>query len=240
MLRRIKTTLVNGKPIVDLPARLVNIVDCEFDQVEREFYNSVEQKVQSSLEKLQQGDINKAYTSVLVLLLRMRQSESTAYSLPRTDCDGRTACNHPALISKDYKNDQEAVEPKSASQNDNEEEEDGDDLAGLLAGLAIARKPCQICQKPLIPDNTWRDDVCVECEDVYKAARKAAADPDYGLPPHSSKTRMIVKLLKDIEGRGEGEKTIIFSQFTSMLDLIEPFLRREGLKFVRCGCSFRL
>ena len=75
MLRRTKTTEINGKPIVDLPPRNVNIVDCEFDPVEREFYNSVEQKVQSSLEKLQQGDINKAYTSMLVLLLRMRQSE---------------------------------------------------------------------------------------------------------------------------------------------------------------------
>ena len=80
MLRRTKTTEINGKPIVDLPPRNVNIVDCEFDPVEREFYNSVEQKVQSSLEKLQQGDINKAYTSMLVLLLRMRQSECSPLS----------------------------------------------------------------------------------------------------------------------------------------------------------------
>ena len=47
---------------------------------------------------------------------------------------------------------------------------------------------------------------------------------------------MILKLLKDIDARGEREKTIIFSQFTSMLDLIEPFLRKEGIKFVRCKC----
>ena len=73
MLRRTKTTLINGKPILDLPARIVTIVECEFDSAERAFYNSVEQKVQSSLEQLQQGDINKAYTSVLVLLLRLRQ-----------------------------------------------------------------------------------------------------------------------------------------------------------------------
>ena len=44
--------------------------------------------------------------------------------------------------------------------------------------------------------------------------------------------------MDEIEGREEGEKTIIFSQFTSMLDLIQPFLRHRGVKFVRC--EFRL
>ena len=75
MLRRTKDTIINGKPIVDLPARLISIIDCEFDRVQREFYASVDEKVQKSLENLQKGDINKAYTSVLVLLLRLRQGE---------------------------------------------------------------------------------------------------------------------------------------------------------------------
>ena len=199
MLRRTKTTVVNGKPILELPPRLVSVVECEFEHLEREFYNSVEQKVQTSLEKLQQGDINKAYTSVLVLLLRLRQGESRkTFSVIRR-LIVTIACNHPALISKDYSKDQEAVEPKSASQQSNEDDDDeGDDLAGLLAGLAISRKPCQVCQKPLTADNTWKDDVCVDCEDVYKTARRAAADPDSDLPPHSSKTRMIIKILRDI------------------------------------------
>ncbi|KAJ8475179.1 hypothetical protein ONZ51_g6714 [Trametes cubensis] len=210
MLRRTKTTVINGKPILELPDRLVNVVNCEFDADERAFYHSVEEKVNTSLEQLQQGDINKAYTSVLVLLL---------------------PCNHPGLISKDYKKDEDAVEPKSASQNDNED--DGDELAGMLAGLAITRKPCQVCQTPLTADNTWKDDVCVDCEDVYKAGRRKLEDPNSDLPPHSSKTRKIMEILRETEARGEGEKTIIFSQFTSMLDLIEPFLRKERIKFVR-------
>ncbi|KAH9847016.1 SNF2 family N-terminal domain-containing protein [Lenzites betulinus] len=213
MLRRTKTTLVNGKPILQLPDRLVQIVDCEFDEDERAFYLTVQEKVQNRLEDLKQGDINKAYTSVLVLLLRMRQT-----------------CNHPGLISEDYKKDEQAVEPRSASQNEND---DDDDLADMLAGLAINRKPCQVCQSPLTASNTWKDDVCVDCEDVYKAAKKKLGDPASNLPPHSSKTRKIMELLRAAEERGEGEKTIIFSQFTSMLDLIEPFLKHERIKFVR-------
>ena len=46
---------------------------------------------------------------------------------------------------------------------------------------------------------------------------------------------MVLKLLQMIDERSGGkEKTIIFSQFTSMLNLLEPFLRDNGIKFVRC------
>jgi SNF2 family DNA or RNA helicase len=40
----------------------------------------------------------------------------------------------------------------------------------------------------------------------------------------------------EIEDREDGEKTIVFSQFTSMLDLIQPFLDHHGIKYARCEC----
>jgi SNF2 family DNA or RNA helicase len=59
--------------------------------------------------------------------------------------------------------------------------------------------------------------------------------------PTSAKIRMMLKILRDIdENSSSEEKTIIFSQFTSMLDLIEPFLKEAGVKFVRCEYRFRL
>lgn len=46
---------------------------------------------------------------------------------------------------------------------------------------------------------------------------------------------MMLQLLREVEERSERqEKTIVFSQFTSFLDLVEPFLRESGIKFVRC------
>lgn len=71
------------------------------------------------------------------------------------------------------------------------------------------------------------------------------ARPGSDLPPDSAKIREILRLLREVddrrsadedeeEGEDAGEKTIIFSQFTSMLDLIQPFLREEGIKHVRC------
>lgn len=60
------------------------------------------------------------------------------------------------------------------------------------------------------------------------------------LHPQSAKIRTLLDLLSRIRSGGKGEKTIVFSQFTSFIDLVEPFLKREGFSFVRCELSFSL
>jgi SNF2 family DNA or RNA helicase len=62
-------------------------------------------------------------------------------------------------------------------------------------------------------------------------------NPD--LPPTSAKVRKIIELLKKIKAAGEDEKTIIFSQFTSFLDLLQLFLVEEGIRHVRCELTRR-
>jgi SNF2 family DNA or RNA helicase len=70
----------------------------------------------------------------------------------------------------------------------------------------------------------------VTCVPLAEAAERQELER-----PTSAKIRMILKLLKDIDERSDGnEKTIIFSQFTSMLDLIMPFLREKRIRFARC------
>lgn len=45
----------------------------------------------------------------------------------------------------------------------------------------------------------------------------------------------MMDILGDIEERSNGEeKTIVFSQFTSMLDIVQKFLKSDGVAFVRC------
>jgi SNF2 family DNA or RNA helicase len=58
------------------------------------------------------------------------------------------------------------------------------------------------------------------------------------LPPDSAKIRKILELLRKVDERDDEEKTIIFSQFTSMLDLIQPFLTADGIRHVRCECLY--
>jgi SNF2 family DNA or RNA helicase len=52
----------------------------------------------------------------------------------------------------------------------------------------------------------------------------------------SAKIRELIKIL---QGEVSEHKFIVFSQFTSMLNLVEPFLRKEGFRFVRYDGSMK-
>lgn len=213
MLRRQKDQILNGKPLIELPKRTVNIISCPFDPSELAFYNALENKMEHVIEKLMsQNKGNNAYMSVLLLLLRLRQ-----------------ACNSPVLIAEDYKMDMDAVDPKK--KNIDSKDDEADDLADAFGQLGVTRK-CQVCMVELTPKNIggegW-DTHCTDCVTLAQQAKRAKEDR-----PSSAKIRMILKLLKDVDERSQcEEKTIIFSQFTKMLDLIEPFLDEKGIKYVR-------
>ena len=54
-----------------------------------------------------------------------------------------TACNHPSLISKDFTDDKEAVEPSESKDDD----EEADKLADLLGAMEVSNdRKCQMCQ----------------------------------------------------------------------------------------------
>ncbi|KAJ7286231.1 SNF2 family DNA-dependent ATPase [Mycena rebaudengoi] len=219
MLRRTKTQQLNGKALVDLPPRTIQIISCAFDPSEQVFYTALETKMGDVIEKLL-GQSGSNYIGVLLLLLRLRQ-----------------ACNHPCLVSKDYKTDMDAVDPKTKKSDASDVGDDGDDLVAAFGALNVVRK-CQVCMAELNPQNIGSgeyDNHCVDCVPLAMQAKMQAEDR-----PASAKIRMILKLLREIDDRSDGEeKTIIFSQFTSMLDLIEPFLREEGIRYVRYDGSMK-
>jgi SNF2 family DNA or RNA helicase len=101
----------------------------------------------------------------------------------------------------------------------------------------------------LTPENIAKDgEHCHECIELARKARRKSLSrvKDSKLPPDSAKIRKILELLNEInsrkneEGEPPGEKTIVFSQFTTMLDLIELFLKDAGIIFVRCEISARI
>lgn len=55
------------------------------------------------------------------------------------------ACNHPILVSKDYKQDAEALEPKAAKKDIASGDVDADDLAMALGQLSVTARKCQVC-----------------------------------------------------------------------------------------------
>lgn len=74
MLRRTKDQTLDGKPLISLPPRTIEVVECIFDEDERAFYSAMEAKTSLTMNKfIAKGSVMQNYTSVLILLLRLRQ-----------------------------------------------------------------------------------------------------------------------------------------------------------------------
>ncbi|KAG8163719.1 hypothetical protein KVR01_007016 [Diaporthe batatas] len=81
-LRRTKESMLDGKPIIELPPRTDMPSYVEFKSEQREFYQALEVQQQLQFNKyLLNGAVMKNYMHILILLLRLRQ-----------------ACDHPFLL----------------------------------------------------------------------------------------------------------------------------------------------
>ena len=82
MLRRTKTSKIDGKPILQLSEKTIESQHAVFSRDEQEFYQALESKAKITFNKyLKAGTVGRNYSNALVLLLRLRQ-----------------ACCHPHLI----------------------------------------------------------------------------------------------------------------------------------------------
>jgi SNF2 family DNA or RNA helicase len=166
-------------------------------------------------------------------------------------------------VTKDFSKDKEALESRPVTKvtdddgGDALQEDPADDLIAGLAKLAVSAsiRTCSICQSRYAcstllllerSSDPWfirldsgnsspGENTCNDCaaQLARQQRRTSLVTSNSSLPPSSAKIRKVLELLRRIRDRGEGEKTIIFSQFTSWLDLFDPFLREEGMKFVR-------
>lgn len=81
MLRRSKADKIDGKSILELPPKRVDVDEAQLQGDELEFYTALESKNQKLARKLLERRVKGNYSSVLTLLLRLRQ-----------------ACCHPELV----------------------------------------------------------------------------------------------------------------------------------------------
>jgi SNF2 family DNA or RNA helicase len=75
MLRRMKSSVVDGKPIVQLPPKTEDVDHVVFSADELSFYQTLESKSRVIVSKyLREGTVGKNYSNILTLLLRLRQA----------------------------------------------------------------------------------------------------------------------------------------------------------------------
>ncbi|KAH0880200.1 hypothetical protein HID58_067594 [Brassica napus] len=286
MLRRTKGTLLDGKPIINLPPKKISLSKVDFSVEERSFYKKLEADSRSQFKAYAAaGTLGQNYGNILLMLLRLRQ-----------------ACDHPQLVNG-YNSDplgkesEEAVErlPREARIN-------------LLNRLESSSAICNICDDP--PENpvvtmcghvfcyqcvsehiTGDENVCPvrRCrEDIGRdvvfsesSLRKCITN-DTGCSSSqdrsalrksefsSSKIKAVLDILKSLSEHGqmpssssqphddddvtiiepttlnssslsEGAiKTIVFSQWTGMLDLVELSFIENGIEFRRLDGTMSL
>ncbi|EJS41636.1 uls1p [Saccharomyces arboricola H-6] len=74
MLRRSKTDKIDGKPLLELPPKIVEINESQLKGEELEFYTALESKNQELAKRLLNNSSRGSYSGVLTLLLRLRQA----------------------------------------------------------------------------------------------------------------------------------------------------------------------
>jgi SNF2 family DNA or RNA helicase len=88
-------------------------------------------------------------------------------------------------------------------------------------------------------DEDDRNDDLGDTEDNEELDEEASSSGSESSSASITTSTKIQHLLKILHRESSNHKFIVFSQFTSMLDLIEPFLKRDSLVFTRYDGSMR-
>ncbi|CAG8582130.1 7483_t:CDS:2 [Ambispora gerdemannii] len=235
LLRRNKNTTINGKPIIVLPPRDVQIANTEFTPDEREFYTALETKSRLTFSRyLKDGSVMRNYSNILLLLLRLRQ-----------------ACCHPYLIKDRHETEGDGENSSQVSLEDIFTKL-SEDIVTRLKEQNLDQKECPICYDSAVDLSIivgCGHSYCRECLDSLeskskKGKGKAKAEDEYryklpSIIPEienwvpSTKIERTISLIKEFKSKAPSDKTIIFSQFTTFLDLVAFQLHENDFKFAR-------
>ena len=227
LLRRTKQeTNAEGERLVQLPQRNVVVEELEFSPAEHEFYQSLFAKTRVKMNEILRESHRgiEGYANVLVMLLRLRQ-----------------ACCHPMLV-KAANTD---LSEDAALQCMRCEQEDA------TMSTPCNHSFCRSCLEGAL--QSTRSPQCPICPSLVSALqcgpmRSGSSQPvSPSMSPvvpagiTSVKIRALIRHLLAIrseESDGRGPiKSVVFSQWTSMLSLIEIALHAEDICFVRLDGS---
>lgn len=259
----------DGKPILNLPKRNLELIELDFESPqEKDFYIGLQERIKQAFEKEeeQQRATGKKTNMIasLVLLLRLRQACSHPAMVTgnlRTDAGaiGSAATTESTSTSTT----KSGIDASAAGVAANDDDDDDDGLAAMLSGLSVATKRCEQCNVELPLDSGASTTASAADDDDYNDTRDlmAAVDPKYSSKRRlcfdcknlaanysqdlfatsfgSTKIRKMLQLLSSIRATDATEKTIVFSQFTSFLNLVEPHLQRHSYRYVRYDGSMK-
>ncbi|XP_068645752.1 DNA repair protein RAD5B [Aristolochia californica] len=250
MLRRTKeSTDKDGRPILVLPPADIQIIECEQSEAERDFYEALFKKSKVKFEQfVAQGKVLHNYASILELLLRLRQCCNHPFLvMSRGDTDQYADLNKLACkfleAGQDSGNTNNPISSAYVEQV----------VEGIRKGEATE---CPICLEspddPILTPCAHR--MCREClfsswrspsGGLCPICRNKLTKADLITCPSENRFRIdveknwtesakVTKLIECLEKlRRSGEKSIVFSQWTSFLDLLQIPLTTMKIGFLR-------
>ncbi|KAJ1563834.1 hypothetical protein HK405_000586, partial [Cladochytrium tenue] len=216
---------IDGEPVIVIPPKKVELVELDFTTAEREFYTSLEKRTLLRFNKYLREGLGKIL-----------------------DVD--------PIIPAIWAPPTESVESSSGEQADPVDMLSQAAVARLLEDSDIRSSECPICVDmgvlgvdSLVPLDKFCTKYGINADDEADD-EKALADTDDvsadGAGPlvttkrvddpgwvSSTKIDRTVAILEQVRSDHPGDKTIVFSQFRGVLDLLEMPLTRRGLRWVR-------
>ncbi|KAF9586528.1 hypothetical protein BGW38_003000 [Lunasporangiospora selenospora] len=254
-LRRTKSKKIDNKPILVLPTRHFQKHTIQFSEDERAFYTALNDRTQRRVNAyLRQGTMTKNYSCMLQLLLRLRQAcchphlikDLEVVEKPQNVQDLLNGLVQ-SVLHRLLENDTEAAEcPICMDVNDDNVilNKCGHVFCRdcITAHLSLRTKnvgPCPQCRAEsslidFIPvkdfNRRFKPESLVDSvSDGETEDDKAIEDVDPWLS--SSKVIRMIEIVED--AKAKGEKTVVFSQFTGFLSVMERPLREKGIGFLR-------
>ncbi|BGO98487.1 DNA repair protein rad16 [Rhodotorula toruloides] len=226
MLRRTKVERADD---LGLPPRVVNVRRDFFTEEEEELYQSLFKDVKRKFNTYaDEGTVLNNYSNIFTLITRMRQM-----------------ADHPDLVIKS-----KTAEPVQHAAADLPQEiitcrlclDEAEDAVKTSCRhifcrecvrqyleTAVEQKPeCPVCHLPMSID---LDQDAIEVDETGRQGFLARIDPTKSRT--SSKIEALLEELSKTRTEDRTLKTLVFSQFTSMLDLVARRLQLSGFKYVR-------
>nr|ATG70976.1 DNA/RNA helicase protein [Callitropsis funebris] len=237
-LRRTKDMKINGQRLVELPPKFVEIRLVELCDEERQLYDRLEAEGKKVVQHfIKSGTVLNNYSTVLQILLRLRQ-----------------LCDDPALCPSDVELLISSLKLEDASSNPDLLKklllilQDGDDFDCPVCLSPPTEAIITICSHVFCKrciEKTLRHDKprCPMCRkeltetDLFCSPKASQDDVKLNKSAKSSKVKALISFLKESRSNDPTKKSVIFSQFRKMLDLLQEPLEREGFKFVRLDGS---
>ncbi|KAG5613790.1 hypothetical protein H5410_013614 [Solanum commersonii] len=249
MLRRTKDTKdKDGRAILVLPPTDIQVIQCTQSEAERDFYDALFKRSKVQFDQfVAQGKVLHNYANILELLLRLRQCCNHPF-LVMSRSDNQEFADLDKLARRFLETNPDSSTQKAPTPAYVEEVVEGirngentECPICLESADDPVLTPCahRMCRECLL--SSWRtpaSGLCPICRQMLKkhelftcpSANRFRVDVEKNWQV-SSKVSKLMDCLEPI--RKSGEKSIVFSQWTSFLDLLEIPLKRNQIGYLR-------